>query len=91
MNAVKLCKFTARVSGELTKSNHFSPLTTGYRPCTDSNLSLPACQPFLLPLRNFSLKSSILVLNINQIHSTAVKLQILAVKSGNVLKAQLLL
>ena len=45
VNAVKLCRFTARVSGELTKIHHNSPLTTSYRPCTDFNLSPPACQP----------------------------------------------
>ena len=68
-NAMKLCKFTARVSGELTKIHHSLPLITSYRNCTDSNLSPPACQPLLLPLRQFSLTSTIFVLILNQIHS----------------------
>ena len=68
----KLCKFTARVRDELTKIRHISPLTTSYRPCTDLNLSHPGSQP-LLPLRHFSLKSSIFVWNLNQIDSTFCK------------------
>ena len=41
-NAVKLYKFTARVSGDLTKIHQIAMLSTSYRPCTDSNLSPPA-------------------------------------------------
>ena len=72
VNSVKLCKFTASVSADLTKIFHISPLTTSYRPCTFSNLLRPVCQP-LLPLRHFSLISSIFVLNLNQIHSSFCK------------------
>ena len=42
-NAVKFCNFTTRVCGEL------------YGPYTDLNLSPPACQSLLLPLRHFLL------------------------------------
>ena len=52
VNAVKLCKFTARVSSELTKIHHISPSTIS--PCTDSNLS-PSCPPLILPLLHSSL------------------------------------
>ena len=68
VNAVKLCKFTARVSGELTKIHNISALSTSYFPCTVSNLS-----PLVLPLRDFSLNSRIFVLNLNQIHSPLCK------------------
>ena len=64
VNAVKLCNFTARVSGELTKIHNISALSTSFFPCTVSNLS-----PLVLPLRDFSLNSRIFVLNLNQIHS----------------------
>ena len=73
VNAVKLCKFTARVSGELTKIHHISPLTTSYCPCTYSNRAPLACQSLLLPLRHFSLKARIFVLTLNQIHSPLCK------------------
>ena len=69
----KLCKFTARFGAEFTKIYQTSPLTTSYCPWTDSNFSPPACQPLLSPLRNFSLKPSIFVLNLCQIHSTFFK------------------
>ena len=49
-NAVKFCIFTARVSGEPTKSEQFSPLSTNSRPITGSNLAPPACQPLIFPL-----------------------------------------
>ena len=62
---MKLCNFTARVTGELTKIHHVSPLTTNYGPYTDAHFSPPACQP--LPLRNLSLNSSIFVLKLYQI------------------------
>ena len=39
-NFVQLCFFTARVSSELTKINHISPLTTILTPYADSNLGL---------------------------------------------------
>ena len=59
--------------GELTKIHHISPLALRYCPYTDSNLSTPACQPLILPLHHFSLKSSIFDLNLNQIHSPLCK------------------
>ena len=52
MNAVKLCKFTTRVSSELTKIHHISPSTIS--PCADTNLS-PSCPPLLIPLLHSSL------------------------------------
>ena len=69
VNVVKLCKLTARLSGELTNFHNISPLTTSYPPCTASNLSPPACLPLILPLRHFSLKPSIFVLNLCKIYA----------------------
>ena len=68
-NAVILCNFTARVSGELTKIHDTSPPTTNYLSFTDSNLSPPAFQPHLLPLSHLPLNTFIFVLNLNHIHS----------------------
>ena len=69
VNVVKLCKFTARVSGELTKIHHNSPLISNYRPCMASNFSPPACQPLFLSLRHFSLKPITVVLNLCKIYA----------------------
>ena len=71
--AAKLCKFTARVSGELRKIHLIAALTTCYRPFTDANLSPPVSQPLLLPLSHSSYKSIIFVLNLTQIHSNFCK------------------
>ena len=69
VNAVKLCKFTARLSGDLTKIHHNSPLKyvispplQGYEPltsCTSSTSSSTA--PSLTKFYYFCL-------NINRIH-----------------------
>ena len=74
VNAVKLCKFTARVSGDLTKIHHKSPLKfvissplQMFEPLTSLMSSTR------LPLRHLSLTASIFVLNINKIHSTFCK------------------
>ena len=69
VNAVKLCKFTARISGDLTKNHHNSPLK---HVVTRVRTSHPP-HPLLPPLRHLSIRSSIFVLNINQIHSTFFK------------------
>ena len=53
VNAVKLCKFTARVSGELTKRHHISPLSTSYRPCNEiqtSHLPISATSSSTAPI-----------------------------------------
>ena len=65
---MKLCKFTARVNGELTKSHHLWTLNTHHRPCTDLNLWPTAYQPLLLPLRNFLQLAAIFVLNLNRVN-----------------------
>ena len=71
-NSVKLGNFTSRVSGELPKIHHISPLTTN-TPYADSNLSPRACQPLLPSLSHLPLNSSIFVLNSSHIHSTFCK------------------
>ena len=74
VNAVKLCKFNARLSGDLTKIHHNSPLKMSFhRTYKGPNLSPPACHPLLLPLRHLSLNSIIFCLIINRIHSTFCK------------------
>ena len=71
--AAKLCKFTARGSGEPRKIQHISSLTTDYRPYLGSNLSPTACHILLLPLRQHSIRFRIIALNLNQLHSTFFK------------------
>ena len=71
VNAVKLCKFTARIIRKLTKIQHLTPLTTSYRPYTDAHLSPPACQASsTAPLLTKILR---ICFELNQIHSTFCK------------------
>ena len=59
--------------GEITKSHHIPTLTTSYRPYTDSILSPPDWQSLFLPLRHYSMLSSIFVLKLNQNNSPLYK------------------
>ena len=57
---------------KLQKSPHFTAYYS-HHPCTDLNLSPPEFHALPLPLRNVSLKFSIFVLNLIQVHSTFCK------------------
>ena len=72
-NALNLCSFTIRVSGELTKFTTFHHLLQIAVLRRIGTYHIPHVSHFFFPLRHLSQKFCLFVLKLNQFHSTFCK------------------